>query len=67
MLKQQIQNGESKKFDVEVRSMTGKTVFGKTDVTDESLAVDIRGEPSGIYLVKVTAGGKVYTEKVIVQ
>jgi len=47
--------------------MTGKTVFGKTDVTGESLAVDIRGEPSGIYLVKVTAGGKVYTEKVIVQ
>jgi len=60
-------DGESKKFDVEVRNMTGKTVFGKTDVTDESLAVDIRGEPSGIYLVKVTAGGKVYTEKVIVQ
>lgn len=60
-------DGESESYAVEVRSTTGNTVFRQDAVHDNAIAVDIRNEPKGLYIVKVTAGNKVYTEKVIVQ
>ncbi len=60
-------DGVSKSYSVEVRNTTGNTVFRQDDVHDNAIAVDIRNKPKGLYIVKVTAGNKVFTEKVIVQ
>ena len=60
-------DGQTESYSVEVRNMMGKTVFKKENIRDEATVIDIRNEAKGIYLIKLSAGGKVYTDKMIVQ
>ncbi len=60
-------DGQTESYTVEVRNMMGKTVFKKENIRDEATVIDIRNEAKGIYLIKLSAGGKVYSDKMIVQ
>ncbi len=60
-------DGETDSYSVEVRNVVGKVVFVNKDIHTEVSAIDISKEPAGIYFVKISAGGKIYTEKVVVQ
>ena len=60
-------DGENPGFSVEVTNMMGNVVYKRENVQVGNTAIDIHGQPKGIYFVKVLAGGKVYTEKVVVE
>jgi hypothetical protein len=47
--------------------MIGNVIYKQHNVQAGNTAIDIRNQPKGIYFVKVQAGGKVYTEKVVVE
>ncbi|NOX45494.1 MAG: T9SS type A sorting domain-containing protein [Chlorobi bacterium] len=60
-------DGGNSGFAVEITNMMGNVVYKKGNVQMGNTAVDIREQPKGVYFVKVQAGGKVYTEKVVVE
>jgi hypothetical protein len=60
-------DGENAGFEVEITNMVGNVVYKNKNMQAGNMAIDIRERPKGIYFVKVVAGGKVYTEKVVVE
>jgi len=60
-------DGKNTAFAVEIMDMMGNVVYKREYVQAGNTAIDIRERPKGIYFVKVLAGGKVYTEKVVVK
>lgn len=60
-------DGENPGFSVEITNMMGNVVYKRENVQVGNTAIDIREQPKGIYFVKVPAGGKVYTGKVVVE
>jgi hypothetical protein len=59
-------NGEVEIKSVTVLDMTGKCVFENPSYMQERSPVDVSGLKTGVYLVRVHAGGKFYTEQLIV-
>jgi hypothetical protein len=51
-------------LDVEIINITGRTIYRKTGHIEQ---IDVSGYARGLYLVKVRAGDKLYTGKVILQ
>ena len=49
---------------VEVYNATGQLVFKRSNVTS---TIDLAGQPSGLYLLKIYADGVVYSTKVVKQ
>ena len=60
-------NGENTNYAVEIMDMIGNVVYRRDNVQAGNTAIDIREQPKGIYFVKVQVGGKVYTEKVVLE
>ncbi|RLD55557.1 MAG: hypothetical protein DRJ05_12760 [Bacteroidetes bacterium] len=60
-------DGESANYAVEIMDMMGNVVYKNGNMKAGNTAIDIREKPKGFYFVKVMAGGKVYTEKVVVE
>ena len=52
-------------YEMEVVNMLGKTVYQKQNIPAGKTQIDITSQPKGIYFVKVQAGEKVFTEKVV--
>ncbi|MCD4665325.1 MAG: T9SS type A sorting domain-containing protein, partial [Bacteroidales bacterium] len=52
-------------FSVEVLNSMGKAVYEKQNIPTGKTQINITSQPKGIYFIKVQAGEKVYTEKVI--
>ena len=59
-------NEEMEIQSIAVQDMTGKYVIENQSYSRESAAVDVSGFEAGTYLVRVNAGGKFYTEQLIV-
>ncbi|MCD4697268.1 MAG: T9SS type A sorting domain-containing protein, partial [Bacteroidales bacterium] len=58
-------DSQNDEYSIEIINMVGKTVYKKQNVKQGNTSIDIRENPKGIYLVKVQAGGIVYSEKVV--
>lgn len=52
---------------VEVNNILGEVVFKKINKNSRNLKINISNHPKGIYFVKVKAGEKMFTEKIICQ
>ncbi|MCE3294832.1 MAG: hypothetical protein K0R65_546 [Crocinitomicaceae bacterium] len=53
--------------EVEIRDATGKNVFSESAFDSERTRIDVSSYKTGIYFVKVNAGGKFYTEQLVVK
>lgn len=62
----QISNIESKNIDVELFNSNGQ-VFYKTQGEKNSIAIDVREFPSGIYFVILKNEDKIYSQRIMVQ
>ncbi len=51
---------------MEISNMLGNTIFRK-NFTGQFIEVDISSSPSGLYLLKIEAGGTIYTGKIVLQ
>ncbi len=60
-------NGLEEAATVDVMNMLGATVYTKGNVRNAALQVNISNQPKGVYFVKVTSNGKVFTEKIVHQ
>lgn len=54
-------------FSFKIINMLGETVFKINDARANVAMIDISDQPKGAYFVKVKAGNKVFTEKIIYQ
>jgi uncharacterized protein (TIGR02145 family) len=50
---------------VEIHNLQGTQVFSKTFQNTTSATIDLKGHPTGIYMVKVIADGVSYEEKIV--
>ena len=61
----EVYDEEITKYAVQVVNMMGKTVYQKQKIPAGKTRINITSQPKGIYFVKVQAGEKVFTEKVV--
>ena len=57
----------SEEYSISVFNSNGQQIFSIECNNSKKVPIDISGRPDGLYFVKVTAGSKTFTEKVIVQ
>ncbi|TND07897.1 MAG: PDK repeat-containing protein [Bacteroidetes bacterium] len=59
------EEGKTEEADIFIYDTMGKLIMSLTDVTDNTVRVDMTGAPKGIYLVRCIMNGHVSTQKII--
>lgn len=62
----EIANATTTSFDIEIHNILGERIYVASNL-NKNCEVDLSNSSKGIYFVKISAGGKAYTHKIIVQ
>ena len=56
----------TEKVSVSVLNMLGQEVYNGAFENMQKLSIDLSGQPSAVYMLKITGGGKAYTDKLMI-
>lgn len=62
-----LQTANSSEKTITVFDATGRLVLEKKNTTEETLVLDLTQQPGGLYFVKMTSGGALFTQRIIKQ
>ena len=69
MLKMDVALDEIAEVEVEVFNITGQRVYYRNEGFSQAMhrRIDLRNQPAGVYMVKVSAGNRVATTRVVLR
>jgi hypothetical protein len=56
----------AKSISVELYDVTGKQVYNQTLTGNETVTINAKGLPIGVYILKTQSNGKVFTDKLLI-